>query len=152
MDAKKNRGLALCSLQFEEIAVTPSNTLFETLICVLIMFCEFIKMSHGRLLIVKFFLLCNINLANPILLSIIRSSNQCRIMGNWSCCSSYSSCTRWRYSPIWSGCFWKHVPWRTYVCPNQGLSSLAQACQCEPKTLCNHLCYCCYWSTSIGHG
>lgn len=48
----------------------------------------------------------NIRLIQMILFFVYRWTNISWILGYWSCCSSYSSCTWWWYTSIRSRCFW----------------------------------------------
>jgi len=90
------------------------------------------------------------------------------IVGNRSCCGSYSSCPWWRYASIRSGCLRKHVPRWTYVRSYQNLAKMAPTHQPEAKKICHLFCFSCQchsfivdgsrspswrnsWSSSCGH-
>ncbi|KAK9516629.1 hypothetical protein VZT92_024549 [Zoarces viviparus] len=78
-----------------------------------------------------------------------KSPDQCRVLGYRKSCRPYPPRERRWYSPLWPGCFWKYVSWRTHVRPHQNLASLAPQNQYNPEAL-RHLlrcgCLCYSWS------
>ena len=71
-----------------------------------------------------------------------RSPDFSRVVGNWSCRRTYSTCQRWRYQPIGSGCVRQHVPRWSHVRTNKNLAPLAPSHQHQPETLRHLLCSC----------